>query len=126
VPFNLESKSWLDVLCGNFVALGLCMRTLTRKQLESRKAQAVRFTRDVLGDEDRANEIEDESLEDYAQRKAIRLTNPKGVRKMAAPTRRELLEHIDQLEQENETLQSQIDEIGDIIAPPEEEEDEDE
>jgi hypothetical protein len=100
------------------------MRTLTRKQLECRKAQAVRFTRDVLGDEDRANEIEGESLEDYAQRKAIRLTNPKGVRKMAAPTRRELLERIDQLEEENETLQGQIDEIGDIVAPPEEEEEE--
>ena len=43
---------------------------------------------------------------------------------MAAPTRRELLERVDQLEEENETLQSQIDEIGDIIAPPEEEEEE--
>jgi hypothetical protein len=85
----------------------------------SRKAQAVRFTRDVLGDGDGAKEIEDESLEDYVQRKAIRLTNPKGVGKMAAPTRRELLERIDQLEEKNETLQSQIDEIGDIIAPPE-------
>jgi hypothetical protein len=39
------------------------MKTLSRKQLESRKAQAVRFTRDVLGDDDRADEIEGESLE---------------------------------------------------------------
>ena len=54
------------------------MKTLTRKQLESRKAQAVRFARDVLGDEDRAEEIEDESLEDYANRRHIQIQNPKG------------------------------------------------
>jgi hypothetical protein len=45
-------------------------------QLESRKAQAVRFTRDVLGDDDRADEIEGESLDDYAGRKQIRLPEP--------------------------------------------------
>ena len=33
------------------------MKTLMRKQLESRKAQAVRFTRDVRDDPDRAEEI---------------------------------------------------------------------
>jgi hypothetical protein len=42
------------------------MKSLTIDQLESRKAQAVRFTRDVLGDDDRADEIEDESPEAYA------------------------------------------------------------
>ena len=47
------------------------MKTLTRKQLESRKAQAVRFTRDVREDDDRADEIEDESLEDYAEDRHI-------------------------------------------------------
>jgi uncharacterized protein (UPF0335 family) len=40
---------------------------------------------------------------------------------MPSQTRRELLERIEELEQENETLQSQIDEIGDIIAAPEDE-----
>ena len=33
------------------------MQTLTRNQLESRKAQAVRFTRDVLDDPDRAKRV---------------------------------------------------------------------
>jgi len=41
------------------------VKPLTRAQLESRKEKAVRFTRDVLGDPDRAEEIADESLEDY-------------------------------------------------------------
>ena len=98
------------------------MKVLTRKQLESRKAQAVRFTRDVLDDADRAEEIEDESLEDYAERRHIQIQNPKGVRRMAIQTRRELLERIEELEQENEELQGQLDEIRDIIGEEEEEE----
>ena len=98
------------------------MKTLTRKQLEARKAKAVRFTRDVLDDPDRADEIEDESLEDYAERRHIQIQNPKGVKRMAIQTRRELLERIEELEQENEELQGQLDEIRDIIGDEEEEE----
>ena len=102
------------------------MKTLTRKQLESRKAQAVRFTRDVLDDPDRAEEIEDESLEDYAERRHIQIQNPKGLKHMAIQTRRELLERIEELEQENEELQGQLEEIRDIIGDDEEEEEEEE
>jgi hypothetical protein len=102
------------------------VKSLTREQLKSRKAKAVRFTRDVLGDDYRAGEIEDESLEDYAERKRIRLVNPKGARKMPVQTRRELLERIEELEGQNEDLQSKLDEIADLVAPDEEDEDEDE
>ena len=104
------------------------MKTLTRKQLESRKAQAVRFTRDVLEDDDRADEIEDEPLEDYAERRHIKLVNRKGARKMARtnnqqqPSRRELLDEIDDLRVENEDLHSRLDEIGDIVGGDEEDE----
>ena len=98
------------------------MKTLTRKQLEARKARAVRFTRDVLDDPDRAAEIEDESLESYAERRHIQIRNPKGARPMAVPTRRELTDRIKELESENEDLQAQIDEIADIVAPEEDEE----
>jgi hypothetical protein len=48
------------------------MKTLTRRQLEKRKAQAVRFTRDARADRYRAEEIEDESLENYAEQEWIR------------------------------------------------------
>lgn len=98
------------------------MKTLTRKQLEGRKTQAVRFVRDVLGDDDRAEEIADESLEEYAERRRVKLTNPKGVRQMAVTSRRELLERIDELETENEELQDQLDQISDIVAPAGEDE----
>ncbi len=45
------------------------VKALTRDQLQSREEQAVRFVRDVLGDADWAEEIADESLEDYAARR---------------------------------------------------------
>jgi hypothetical protein len=95
------------------------MKTLTRKQLESRKAKAVRFTRDVLGDPDRAEEIEDESIENYAERRHIQIVNPKGPRKMAVQTRRELLERIKELEDENESLQDRLQEISDLASDEE-------
>jgi hypothetical protein len=48
---------------------------VTIEQVESRKDKAVRFLRDVLRDDDRADEVEDESPEDYAARKRITITN---------------------------------------------------
>ena len=102
------------------------MKTLTRKQLESRKAKAVRFTRDVREDDDRADEIEDETLEAYAQERRIKLVNPKGARKMPVLTRRELQDRITELEAENEDLQSRLDEISDIVTGNGDAEEEDE
>jgi|SRR5208283_5620720 len=102
------------------------MKSLTRQQLERRKAQAVRFTRDVREDDDRADEIEDESLEDYAQDRRIKLANPKGGRKMPVLTRRELQDRIQELEAENEDLQSRLDEISDIIGDNDDNEETDE
>jgi len=56
---------------------------LTREQLQGRKEKAVRFVAGVLGDPDRAAEIEEESLEDYAARRRITLLNPeKGATNM--------------------------------------------
>lgn len=100
---------------------------LTRDQLTSRKDKAVRFVRDVLDDPDRAEEIEDESLDDYAIRRGIQILNPR-TRKMAiakrVQSRQELQDRISELEEENETLQDQLDQITDIVAPMENEEEE--
>ena len=46
------------------------MKALTRDQVQSRKEKAVRFTRDVLDDPDRADEIADESSRRDARRRA--------------------------------------------------------
>ena len=46
----------------------------TDEQVEATKDKVVRFLRDVLGD-DCADEVEDESVEEYADRKGITITN---------------------------------------------------
>jgi len=96
---------------------------LTRDQVESRKEKAVRFVRDVLGDSDRADEIEGESVDAYAERRRIAIVNPRGGMVMAkrTETREELKERIRELEGENESLQDQLDAIADIVVPAEEE-----
>lgn len=95
---------------------------LTRDQAESRKEKAVRFVRDVLGDSDRADEIESESTDDYAARRGIAIVNPRGGRVMAkkTETREELKDRISELESENESLQDQLDAVADIVVPTEE------
>jgi len=94
-------------------------KTLTRDQLQSRKDKAVRFVRNVLHDPDRAEEIEDESLESYGARRKIELINPRrGNRSMATKT--ELENWIADLEERNQQLRDQLDAISDIVGGEEE------
>ena len=107
-------------------------KTLTREQLIARKGKAARFVRDVLGDPERADEITGESLDDYAARRRIQITNPKRrdvtmPRKTVEDYRADiagLKDQIADLEEENEGLQEQLDDISEILAPEEEEGDE--
>lgn len=125
-------------------------KTLTRDQLESRKEKAERFVRNVLGDDDRADEIADESLEDYADRRKIKLAgNPRGghmtvrasnprQKKPVVPAatsngqarvanaldiqeEAERLNQLNELQRENEKLQDQLDRIADLAAAPDDE-----
>jgi predicted RNase H-like nuclease (RuvC/YqgF family) len=105
---------------------------LTREQIQSRKEKAVRFVHDVLGDPDRAQEIEREGLEDYAARRKIQITNPHRRATMAKKTIEDyraevadLKDQVGELEEENENLQDQLDSISDIVAGEDEEEEED-
>lgn len=109
------------------------MKRLRREQVEGRKEKAARFTETVLGDSERAQQIRDESLEDYAERRKFEITNPTWRATMPRKTvddyRAEIADLKDQvgeLEEENESLQGQLDEITDIVAPEEEEEEEEE
>lgn len=104
------------------------VKALTRSQLESRKEKAVRFTRDVLGDPDRADEIADESLEDYAQRRKIQITNPtkrKSAIMATTKSKAELEAENADLRDENQKLQDQLDAVADIVAPEDEGDDDD-
>jgi hypothetical protein len=104
------------------------VKALTRAQLESRQDKAVRFTRDVLDDPDRADEIADEDLEEYAERRGIQITNPSRRRDAIMATTKskaELEAEIDDLKDENAELQDTLDAIADIVSPADEEEDDD-
>ena len=96
---------------------------LSREQLEARKKKAVEFVRRVLEDDDRADEIENETLEAYAERRRIQITNP---RRRAMKTRQQLLDEIAELKETVEDLEDDRDQILDIVAPEEEEEGEEE
>jgi anti-sigma28 factor (negative regulator of flagellin synthesis) len=48
----------------------------TYEQLQTKKNQAARFARNILKDEDKASFIESESVDEYAERKKIRIKNP--------------------------------------------------
>lgn len=124
------------------------MKTLTRKQLEGRKEKAERFVRDVLDDPERADEIADESLENYAEGRKIqiaedprggsmavkiralnphRVPNPRPQTRQENPQtgRSELLARIRELQAENDRLQDTLDKVGDLAAAPEDGKDED-
>jgi hypothetical protein len=53
------------------------MKQLTREPIQSRKAEAVWVLRNVLDNPKRAEEIAEESLEDYAARRKIQNLNLK-------------------------------------------------
>ncbi len=121
------------------------MRELTRDQAEARKEKAVRFLENVLHDPDRADAIREESLEDYAERRRIKIVgNPRRPRKRSLdivdrrplgggtmpPSKqdlqeriRELEEECDELHDENEQLREDLDAISDIASGEEEDED---
>jgi predicted RNase H-like nuclease (RuvC/YqgF family) len=107
------------------------MKRLTRDQIQARKEQAARFTETMLGDPKRAQEIRDESLEDYAARRKFAIANPRGRDTMARKTiqdyraeNAELKDQIGELEEENESLQDQLDAVADIVSPAEDEDEE--
>ena len=110
----------------------MARKTKNVDQLERIQAKAVRFLRDVVGDPDKADEIEDLTPEEYAERKGVEMVeeNPRhvygsGVRREVT-TKSQLEERIAELEEENEDLQSRLDSIVDIVQPEASESDADE
>src|SRR5262245_36042143 len=105
------------------------MKQLTREQLQARKDKAVRFVRDFLHDPDRADEIEDEDLDSYAEMRRIQVImfgrKNNAMANVNGQTKKGVFVEIDDLRQENQDLRDQLDAVADIVAPPEEEDDED-
>jgi hypothetical protein len=110
-------------------------KILTRDQAQSLKDKAVRFAENVLDDPDLADDIADDSLDDWGERKKITLIDNPVERslKMAngngdPRTKAELLDEIDRLQDQVDDLEDALDAIGDIASggPLEEEDDQDE
>jgi hypothetical protein len=102
-------------------------KELTREQVAGRKDKAVRFLRTVLEDDDRADEVEAESVEDYAARRHFMLSNPtrRGVRGMPQrESKADVEADRDELLDKVEELRDLADDILSEYEPEEEEESE--
>jgi len=118
------------------------VKRLTRRQIQARREKAARFTETVLDDPERAQEIRDESLESYAERRKFKIENASRRATMAqtaSPTKAELTGTLDELtelleealdpELTREELVDKVKEAADLAsgeAEEPEEEDEDE
>lgn len=118
------------------------MATKTFDQVEAMKRKAVRFVDNVLDKPDRADEIEEESVADYASRKKITLVreNPNGRKatnmESNPATKAELESVLDQVEETledaldpkltREELVQKVEQAYDMLAGDEEEEIDDE
>jgi hypothetical protein len=89
-------------------------------RLRARKSAAVRFAENVLGDPDKADDIESEDLDDWIERKGITLIDNPGERSLEMAnsnwSKDDLLDRIDELESENSDSQDQLDAISDIVS----------
>jgi hypothetical protein len=72
--------------------------------MERRQAQAVQFTRDVVGDPDLADEIEGLSTQEYAERKRLQLANPKKRKAVKNYMAQQTEQKLDELAQKVDSL----------------------
>ena len=109
-------------------------KQVTREQAERKKAQAASLM-ERIGEEDRADEFDSMSVEDYAEHRGLELvSNPRRkVRKTVMATKAELQEQLDSIadvlneaytpESTREELASAVGDALDIINGEEEEDD---
>ena len=98
-------------------------KQLTYDQVAAKNDKAVQFLSEVVGDDDKADDFDDMSVEEYADKKHIQIVNPRSNSVMAngnGRTKQDLLDEIDDLTQKNQDLQDQLDAITDILNPPDE------
>lgn len=109
------------------------MKFLTRSEAETKRQKAVDFLHRI-GNDDLADEFEDMSPEEYAERKGAQLLeNPKRSKSMARRRKTvdeleaelsDLQEQVSDLEEENDALQSRLDDITNIASGEDEEDEE--
>ncbi|MFN0112991.1 MAG: hypothetical protein ACKVZH_29375 [Blastocatellia bacterium] len=100
-------------------------KEMTLRQAETSRSRGIRFVRDVLEDDDRADELDDESLDDWADRKSVTIVeNPKTLKpktkeKLYMLTKQQLEDRVAELEEREARI---LDALG-IELEEEDEED---
>lgn len=98
-------------------------RQLTREQVETRQQKAVQFTEQVRDDPERAGEIADMSVEEYAEQRGFKLINPtKRSVTLMPKSRSELIQENRDLKEQVADLEDRLDQIADLVGEEEEEE----
>lgn len=105
------------------------MKTRTYQQVETAKRRAEAFEANVLGDDDRAQDFADMSVEDYADLRGITIQNPnkQGATMPISITqlRRELREANDRISELEQERADVLDALGlEVIGETDEEEEE--
>jgi hypothetical protein len=94
----------------------LVVKQLTREQVAGRKEKAERFVRNVLHEDERADEIAAEDVEDYADRRHFEIVNPAKRRNVEMASNKELQQRITELEDENADLNDRLDSIAELVG----------
>lgn len=96
---------------------------MTPEEAEAYQQRAIQGLEN-LGLEAEADDVADLSATEYVESKGIQIVEQNLKRRMIMPTKEQLQQEIDELREENEGLQSRLDEVLDIVAPPEDEDEE--
>jgi len=98
------------------------MKELTRGQIAARQEKAVQFTDKVRDDPDRADEIADMTVEEYAQERGFKVVNPTGRRRTLMPkTRSELIQENRELKEQLAEVEDRLDQVADLVLPDDDE-----
>lgn len=114
-------------------------KRMSRHEAEVAKGRAERFLDNVLNDDDRADEISEMDIDEWAEKRGVTITNPSKRRKPMATAKTlqklskdELVDRVLELEEGNEELQEEVDtlsekldSISEIASTEEEGEEED-
>ena len=102
-------------------------KVLTRAQAETAKKRAALFLRNVVRDDERADEVESESVEEWATETGRTITNPKRKedRRMAtSKTKQDLQDELDDANDYIEQLEAKLGDIAGIVSDEDENEEE--
>ena len=102
-------------------------KVITRAVAESRFQSAIRAAETLRDDSDLAEEIEDEGVEEWAERKGYTIKNPgkKGGKKAMATrvSNAALRQELEELREENEELRATLADINRLSGDDDEEDD---